>query len=78
MTSLLASLTFEMGSKLFIEETDKNFELFKEYCSDFLDFEILRSPFSLKTRHRVLFTSAEREVKDSQREGMYQFKVAIF
>ena len=47
-----ASLTFEMASKVFIEETDKNFEFFKECYSDFLDFEILRSPLSLKTRHR--------------------------
>ena len=42
MTSRLASVTYKMASKVFIEETDKNFKFITEYCSDFLDLEILR------------------------------------
>ena len=38
MTSRLASVTFKMASKVFIEETDKS----RKYRSDFLDLEILR------------------------------------
>ena len=46
MTSRLASVTFKMASKVFIEETDKNFKFITElYCSDFLDLGILRSLF---------------------------------
>ena len=37
---------FQMASKVFIEETDKNFKFITElYCSDFLDLGILRSLF---------------------------------
>ena len=42
MTSRLASVTFKMASKVFIEETDKNFDFITEIPFDFLDLEILR------------------------------------
>ena len=42
MTSRLASVTFKMASKVFIQETDKNSILSRKYRSDFLDLEILR------------------------------------
>ena len=32
MTSRLASVTFKIASKVFIEETDKNFEFIREIC----------------------------------------------
>ena len=38
MTSRLASVTFKMASKVFIEETDKNFEFFTEILFRFLGF----------------------------------------
>ena len=37
MTSRLASVTFKMASKVFIEETDKISILSRKYRSDFLD-----------------------------------------
>ena len=39
MTSRLASATFKMASKAFIEETDKNFDFIKEIPFRFLGFE---------------------------------------
>ena len=42
MTSRLASVTFKMASKVFIEETDKYFDFITEILFDFLDLEILR------------------------------------
>ena len=42
MTSRLASVTFKITSKVFIEETDKKFDFITEYRSFFLDLEILR------------------------------------
>ena len=43
MTSRLASVNFKMASKVFIEETDKNFEFYQgnTTCTDFLDLAIL-------------------------------------
>ena len=38
MTSCLASVTFKMASKVFIEKTDKNFDLIKEMLFRFLRF----------------------------------------
>ena len=38
MTSRLASVTFKMASKVFIEETDKNFDFITEILSRFLGF----------------------------------------
>ena len=46
MTSRLASGTFKVANKVFIEETDTNFELSRQYCSDFLDLETLGSLLS--------------------------------
>ena len=40
MTSRLMSVTFKLASKVFIEETDKNFDFIRKYCSDLLDLEI--------------------------------------
>ena len=38
MTSRLASITFKMASKVFIEETDKNFDFITEILFRFLGF----------------------------------------
>ena len=38
MTSRLASVTFKMASKVFIEETDKNFDFITEVLFRFLGF----------------------------------------
>ena len=38
MTSRLASVTFKMASKVFIEETDKNFDFIKGIPFPFLGF----------------------------------------
>ena len=38
MTSRLASVTFKMVSKVFIEETDKNFDFITEMLFRFLGF----------------------------------------
>ena len=38
MTSRLASATFKMASKMFIEETDKNYDLITEILFRFLGF----------------------------------------
>ena len=38
MTSRLVSVTFKMASKVFIEETDKNFDLITEILIGFLGF----------------------------------------
>ena len=38
MTSRLVSVTFKMASKVFIEETDKNFDFIKEILFRFLGF----------------------------------------
>jgi len=46
MTSHLASVTFNMASKVFIEETDRNFEFITEILFRFLGLDILRSPLS--------------------------------
>ena len=38
MTSRLASVTFKMSSKVFIEETDTNFDFIREILLRFLGF----------------------------------------
>ena len=38
MTSRLASVTFKMASKVFIEETDKNFDLITEILFRYFGF----------------------------------------
>ena len=42
MTSRLASVTFKMASKVFIEETDKNFNFITEILCGFLGFGDLK------------------------------------
>ena len=42
MTSRLASVTFKMASKVFIEETDKNFDFITEILFGFLGFGDLK------------------------------------
>ena len=42
MTSRLASVTFKMASKVFIEETDKNFNFITEILFRFLGFGDLK------------------------------------
>ena len=42
--SRLASLTFEMASKVFIEETDKNFDFIMEILFRFLGFGHIKVP----------------------------------
>ena len=42
MTSRLASVTFKMASKVFIEETDKNFDFITEIPFRFLGFGDLK------------------------------------
>ena len=56
MTSRLASVTFKMASKVFIEETDKNFE----FITEILWFRFLRSgdlkiPVDVENQTLVLF-----------------------
>ena len=46
MRSRLASGSFKMASEAFIGETDKISNSLRQYCSDFLDLEILRSLLS--------------------------------
>ena len=42
MTSRLAPVTFKMASKVFIEETDKNFDFITEILFGFLGFGDLK------------------------------------
>ena len=44
MTSRLASVTFKMASKVFIEDRDKNFDLIKEILVRFLGFGDFKVP----------------------------------
>ena len=71
MTSCLASVTFKMVKKGFIEETDKNFEFIRQYCSDFLDLEILRSLLSQKNRLWYFFWNETSS-------GVMNFKISFY
>ena len=44
MTSRLASVTFKMASKVFIEETDKNFDLITEILFRYFGFGDFKVP----------------------------------
>ena len=55
MTSRLASLTFKMASKVFIEETNKNFELITEILFRFLGFRDFKIPVVIENQSLVLF-----------------------
>ena len=48
MTSRLASVTFKMASKVFIEETDKNFNFITEIPFRFLGFGDFKVPIVIK------------------------------
>ena len=48
MTSRLASVTFKMASKLFIEDTDKNFDLITEILIRFLGFGDFKVPIVIE------------------------------
>ena len=48
MTSRLASVTFKMASKVFIEETDKNFDFITEIRFRFLGFGDFKVPIVIK------------------------------
>ena len=48
MTSRLASVSFPMASKLFIEEKDKNFEFIREILFRFLGFGDFKVPIVIE------------------------------
>ena len=48
ITSRFASVTFKMASKVFIEETDKNFDLIKEILFRFLGFGDFKVPIVIE------------------------------
>ena len=48
MTSRLASVTFKMASKVFIEEPDKNFDLITEILFRFLGFKDFKVPIVIE------------------------------
>ena len=48
MTSRLASVTFKMASKVFIEEKDKNFDLITEILIRFLGFGDFKVPIVIE------------------------------
>ena len=48
ITSRLASVTFKMASKVFIEETDKNFEFITEMLFRFLGFGDFKVPLVIE------------------------------
>ena len=48
ITSRLASVTFKMASKVFIEETDKNFNFITEIPFRFLGFRDFKVPIVIK------------------------------
>ena len=55
MTSSLASVTFKMANKVFIEETNKNFEFITETLFRFLGFRGLKIPIVIENQTLVLF-----------------------
>ena len=63
MTSRLASITFKMASKVFIEETDKNFDFITEIRFRFLGFR----DFNNATRSDWLSETLEVEIAYSSR-----------
>ena len=48
MTSRLASVTFKVVSKVFIEETDESFDFIKEILFRFLGFGDFKVPFVIE------------------------------
>ena len=69
MTSRLASVTFKMASKVFIEETDKNFDFITEILLRFLGFGDFKVSIVIENETQVLFfnkmSSGVMNFKDS-------------
>ena len=69
MTSRLASVTFKMASKVFIEETDKTFEFITETQFRFLGFGDFKIPIVIENQTLVPFlnetSSGVMNFKDS-------------
>ena len=69
MTSRLASVTFKMASKVFIEETDKNFDFITEILLRFLGFGDFNVSIVIENETQVLFfnkmSSGVMNFKDS-------------
>ena len=55
MTSRIASVTFKMASKVFIEEKDKNFEFIKEILFRCLASEDFKIAIVIENQTLVLF-----------------------
>ena len=55
MTSRLASVTFKMASKVFMEETDKNFDFITEILFRFLGFADFKIPIVTENKTLVPF-----------------------
>ena len=55
MTSRLASVTFKLTNKVFIEETDKNFELITAILFRFLGSGDFKIPIIIEKQTLVLF-----------------------
>ena len=55
MTSRLESVTFKMASKVFIEETDKNFDFITEILFRFLGFGDFKVSIVIENYTKVLF-----------------------
>ena len=73
MTSRLASVTFKMANKVFIEKTNiiKISNLSRQYCSDFLDLEILRALSVIEKQTLVLFWNETSS-------GVMNFKISFY
>ena len=69
MKSRLASITSKMASKVFIEETDKNFDLITDILFRFLGFGDFKILLSKKTGRKYFFgkemSSGVMNFKDS-------------
>ena len=69
MASRLASVTFKMASKVFIEETDKNFDFITEILLRFLGFGDFKVSIVIENETQVLFfnemSSGVMNFKDS-------------
>ena len=55
MMSRLASVTFKMAGKVFIEETDKNFDFITEILFRFLGFRDFKVAIVIENYTYVLF-----------------------
>ena len=62
MTSLVASVTFKMVSKVFIKETGKNFEFIMEILFRFLRFRDFKIPIDIEKTRLWFFFGMKRPV----------------